>query len=216
MTNTQEHIAEHVAEHNTAHIAQPKVSEPTTLIQTLKQKKSLIVGLVGVILLAFLVFVINMQNAGELPIIQTGEDQAILQKLPKSEGDGLPPSFGNAPGLATTSGIIVGKYPEDPTALEKPIPVEVSGVLLGLPKTRGVTLDKNYAFLIPEAGEYKGKELTLFVFEIIKKNTVSLPQLYGKRVTLKGLIYRQYVDPAKPKQIQRVVWVNEIGLAEKK
>jgi len=179
------------------------------------KNKSLVIGAVLVILLAFLVFVINMQNAGELPVIQTGEDQATLQKLPKSDGNGLPPTFGNAPGLATSSGIIVGKYPEDPTALEKPIPVEVSGIFLGLPKTRGITPDKNYAFLTPDAGEYKGKELTLFMFEMLKKN-VSLPQLYGKRVTLKGVIYRQYVDPAKPKQIQRVVWVSDIGVTEKK
>lgn len=195
----------------TSHIQQPQSTQKIAFAKN----KSLIIGAVCVIVLAFIVFVIQLQNAGELPTLQTGEDAATLQKLPKSEGTGLPPTFGNVPGLATKSGVIVGKYPDDPTALEKPISIEVSGVFLGLPKTRGITPDKNYAFLTPDAGEYKGKELTLFMFEMLK-NGASLPQLYGKRVTLKGLIYRQYVDPAKPKQIQRVVWVNTIELAEKK
>lgn len=185
------------------------------------KNKIVIVGGVLVVLAALALLGIELQkNYVRTPVGETGvEDQNVLRALPKSKQDGLPPTYADVPGASTSAGIIPGKYPEDPTALEKSIPIEVTGVMTGLPKTRGTTQDEHYAYIIPQSGEYKGKELTLLLIMVQQKDGDGgrrVYQLLGKRVKVKGEIYRQYVDPKKPTQIQRVVWVSEVESVEKK
>lgn len=185
------------------------------------KNKIVIIGGVLIVLVGIALFIIELQKNYVLtPVMNTSvEDQNALRTLPKSKQDGLPPTYADAPGASTSAGIIPGKYPEDPTALETSIPVEVIGSMTGLPKTRGTTQDEHYAYIIPESGEYKGKELTLLLIMVQKKDGDGgrrIHQLLGKRVNVKGEIYRQYVDPKKPTHIQRVVWVREVEDAEKK
>ncbi len=179
------------------------------------KNKVVLIGGVLVLLAGIALFIIQLQKNYILtPVMNTGvEDQNALRTLPRSKQDGLPPTYADAPGASTSAGIIPGKFPEDPTALEKSIPIEVTGLMTGLPKTRGTTQDENYAYMIPESGAYKGKELTLLLIMVRKKDGDGgrrVHQLLGKRVRVKGEIYRQYIDPKKPTQIQRVVWVSEV------
>ena len=198
------------------------------ILQTLRQfgenmvrNKVVLIGGVLVLLAGIALFIVELRKNYVLtPVVETaGENTEALRTLPKSKQDGLPPTYADAPGASTSAGIIPGKYPEDPTALEKSIPIEATGLMTGLPKTRGTTPDEHYAYIIPESGEYKGKELTLLLIMVQKKDGDSgrrVHQLLGKRVRVKGEIYRQYVDPKKPTQIQRVVWVNEVEGVERK
>lgn len=159
------------------------------------------------------------------PVIP-GQPSLVNQYTNSKYGTGLPPGSVGLVGKETdpkatpetTGEIKIGKFGDDPAALEQRIPVTVTGVLTGYPKQRSAAYDEFYGYIIPESGNYKNNEMTIDFHKykiMYDKNAQKQSQFMGNRVEVKGEIYRQFVDPKKPTKVQYVVLVDTIEFATK-
>lgn len=159
------------------------------------------------------------------PVIP-GQPSLVDQYTNSKYGTGLPPGSVGLVGKETdpkaapetTGEIKIGKFGDDPAALEQRIPVTVTGVLTGYPKQRSAAYDEFYGYIIPESGKYKNNEMTIDFHKykiMYDKNAQKQSQFMGDRVEVKGEIYRQFVDPKKPTKVQYVVLVDTIEFATK-
>ena len=190
-----------------------------------KHKKIIgIAGGVAFIVLIFVVYALEKVMNNE-PVIP-GQSSLVNQYANSKYGTGLPPGSVGLVGKETdpkatpetTGEIKIGKFGEDPAALEKRIPVTVMGVLTGYPKQRGAAYDEFYGYIIPESGSYKNNEMTIDFHKykiMYDKKAEKQKQFMGDRVEVKGEIYRQFVDPKKPTKVQYVVLVDTIEFATK-
>ncbi len=191
---------------------------------TMNKKTLGIAGGVALIVLIFVVYALErvMNNEPVLP----GQPSLVNEYTNSKYGTGLPPGSVGLIGKETnpsatpeaTGSIKIGKFGEDPAALEKRIPVTITGVLTGYPKQRSAAYDEFYGYIIPESGTYKNNEMTIDFHKykiMYDKDAQKQSQFMGDRVEVKGEIYRQFVDPKKPTKVQYVVLVDTIEFATK-
>lgn len=187
-------------------------------------KKYWIWGTAGLIVLLIVVIMIVRQQGSSISLIQDQQPSLVGKYPTTQDGTGLPPAPSapatpapkeGMPPTAPSNQNYLGKYPDDPSALEKRISVSVVGVMTGYPSQRKASWDYYYTYLIPEEGSYKRRELTLDLraYRAQHKDGDQVKPFTGKRVKVVGEIYRQFVDPAKPSVVQNVVLVESIDLA---